>query len=269
MDSRNSWIDRRELSELLRQLLPDALPGEASAPQADAGTEPEADDPVSLLADDAPIWEEPSTAPLHRSEADLRREALRSLSSILPFTSGSFSPGDTALPQFQPESASLPPSPPRPSFPAPAQNPIPASNPAPAPGYPSPPGEFGFQMPPGPLSVRLRAFTSWVGRVTGCTRMFITDSQGYSLLDSDASGDATAVGSALQLLEALDKFRHRMHQAAARSGLYLPVGPNEWFGVVECDTSAGPLCLCLLIPAPLSASAALELARVLRMTVET
>lgn len=244
MDSRqHSWIDRRELAELLQQLLPDSP---APAPGQPA---PEVDDPISLLADNAPDWDEPSTAPLHRSEAELRREALHSLKSILPFTTGSFSPEDGVLHPQPPPAAQpkpLPPSPP--SFPAP-------SGPE-------------FHMPSGSLSVRLRAFTAWVGRVTGCTQIFITDSQGYSLLDSDDSGDATAVSSALQLLEALDKFRARTQLSNARSGVYLPLGPNEWFGVVECDSSLGTACLCLLIPAPLSAGAALELARVLRQTLE-
>lgn len=243
MDSRNSWIDRRELSELLKQLMPDAQPpANLSRDQA----EPETDDPISLLADNAPEWENPSTAPLHRSEAELRREALRSLHSILPFTSGSFSPGDAVLPQIHPETT-------------------PKVQPK---ASPPPPAGPEFQMPSGPLAVRLRAFTAWVGRVTGCRQIFITDVQGYSLLDSDASENATAVGSALQLLEALDKFRQRMQCADARSGLYLPLGPSEWFGVVECESSLGTVCLCLVIPAPLSAAAALELARVLRSTIE-
>lgn len=242
MDSRHSWIDRRELAELLQQLLPDAIPATPEQPA------PDVDDPISLLADQAPDWDEPSTAPLHRSEAELRREALHSLKSILPFTTGSFSPGDGALPPQPTPAQPLPPAP------------LPAT-------FPAPSGPE-FQMPAGPLAVRLRAFTAWVGRVTGCTQIFITDSQGYSLLDSDDSGDATAVGSALQLLEALDKFRARTRLSSARSGVYLPLGPNEWFGVVECDSALGTVCLCLLIPAPLSAGAALELARVLRHTIE-
>jgi hypothetical protein len=123
-------------------------------------------------------------------------------------------------------------------------------------------------MPSGPLAVRLQAYTSWVREVTGCRQIFITDVQGYSLLDSDTSENATAVGSALQLLEALDKFRQRMQCANARSGVYLPLGPTEWFGVVECESALGTVCLCLVIPAPLSAAAALELARVLRLTIE-
>jgi len=244
MDSQNSWIDRREITELLRQLLPDPAPedesgGDSEAPLVDAFIPSEDDEPISLLGRDTPSWEDAVPyAQRHPGADPLREKALESLEAIRPFTSGAFHPGDTDLPPFPPE-----------------------SEPAPAPPE--------FDIPDGCLATRLRAFAAWVCRITGGSQILITDAQGYSLLDTDTPENATTVSSALQLLEALDKFRHRMQTDRARSGLYLPLGREEWFGVIECNSTLGPVCLSLILPAPLAADAAQKIAQILRRTLET
>ncbi|MEM0967832.1 MAG: hypothetical protein AAGJ31_00655 [Verrucomicrobiota bacterium] len=254
-DSRNSWIDRGELEELLRQLLPDPAPGPSHTPTT-------GDEPLSLLAPSSPEGEQTPATPSPRIPAEpdlssthaesshvashnqeLKRQAMDSLGDILRFNSDS---GVGDLPGQHHSS------------PTDEEGQSPASSPA---------HDIRFDMPSGPLHQRLQAFVDWIRKVTGATQVNIVDAQGYTLL-TDAEQDTAAVGSALHLATALHKFRERMDSDEVRAGIHLPLGNDRWFGVIDCEASQGIVFLSLVTPGPLSPFGTQEITRVLWETLE-
>jgi len=141
----------------------------------------------------------------------------------------------------------------------------PASTPRPA--EPSP-GATSFPAAQGRLRERLNSYADWVIQATGCVALRIVDDQGYSMLDREGENDPRMVDCALKLISALEQARGRMTPESGRAGLYVPLGDEEWLGVLECETQTGRMCISLVTRAPLSKAAAGELIDSLRRTVE-
>ncbi len=146
---------------------------------------------------------------------------------------------------------------------------VPAPSPPEAPQPAEPAGSAsGFSIPDGKLRDRLLAYANWVAEVTGCVSFRIVDPQGYSLLELDGDNDPRMVDCALKLIAALEEARSRMTADSPRAGLYLPLSDDEWLGVLECESTAGRMCISLVTRAPLSKAAAAELIDTLRRTVD-
>lgn len=123
-------------------------------------------------------------------------------------------------------------------------------------------------LPQGSLRIRLQAYGDWVHQVTECTRFQITDGQGYSLMEDENEQEASFVGSALQLMKVLETVGPKVGGEGASSGVYLPMGADQWLCVLGAETRYGPVCLSMVTRAPLSAAAADELTRTLKRTLE-
>tara|TARA_R110002096_G_scaffold29509_4_gene88914 strand:+ start:4294 stop:5430 length:1137 start_codon:yes stop_codon:yes gene_type:complete len=123
-------------------------------------------------------------------------------------------------------------------------------------------------LPQGSLRIRLQAYGDWVHQVTECTRFQITDGQGYSLMEDEKQQEASFVGSALQLMKVLENVGPKVGGEGASSGVYLPMGSEQWLCVLGCETRYGPVCLSMVTKAPLSAAAADELTGTLKRTLE-
>ncbi len=119
----------------------------------------------------------------------------------------------------------------------------------------------------GSTQERLQAYAKWVREITRCSQMLIADSQGYPLLD-EGEQDMSLVSSGLKLMAVLDPVRKKMQAEGTKSGVYLPLDRDKWLGVLDCEAGATQVCLCLVTHAPLSSEAASELTEVLMRTLE-
>jgi len=252
MPSPDSWIDLSEVARLVRQILPSTpAPEDPRSPgQTYAGplvgstpvmpwnidpteTFPELDD-LDLPAD--PDLERLATLPTD----ELRNRATRAMRALHAVAA--------RRPNAQPANQGAAEEAPRPADPEPGATSFPASQ--------------------GKLRERLSAYADWVTRVTGCVALRIVDAQGYSMLEREGDNDPRMVDCALKLIAALEQARERMTPDSARAGLYIPLGDEEWLGVLECETPSGRMCISLVTRAPLSNGAAAELIDSLRRTVE-
>jgi hypothetical protein len=252
MPTPESWIDLSEIARLVARILPEETPADtredvpASPPRplvASPETFPWQFDPATSFPDldEIPLPADPDQESL--SPPDLKRRAAQAMRSV----------HGVALDRR----AGTPPAPSPP-----------AASASPPPG-PAPGSAHAFPIPDAPLRERLRAFAEWTRRVTGCASLRIVDAQGYSLLEESPEHHPEAVAAALQLMASLERIRHQLAAAdATRHGLYLPLGDQEWFGVLECATSSGRVCLSLVTRAPLAQAAAAELTDTLRRTVD-
>lgn len=112
-----------------------------------------------------------------------------------------------------------------------------------------------FEVPQGPLRVRLDAFAGWAMQLTEASRIVIVDGQGYPLLHRDlAEGGseegAAMVDSAMRLTSVLEQVQVRTD--FARDGaLNLPLEEGGWLGVLRCENAGGRLCIAVVTPDPL------------------
>ena len=112
-----------------------------------------------------------------------------------------------------------------------------------------------FEIPQGPLRVRLDAFAVWAMQMADASRIVIVDGQGYPLLHRDSGeganeGDAAMVDSAMRLTSVLEQMQGRAD--FARDGaMNLPMEDGGWLGVLRCENAGGRLCIAMVTPAPL------------------
>jgi len=112
-----------------------------------------------------------------------------------------------------------------------------------------------FEMPQGPLRVRLDAFAVWAMQMADASRIVIVDGQGYPLLHRDSGegaseGDAAMVDSAMRLTSVLEQMQGRTD--FARDGaMNLPMEDGGWLGVLRCENAGGRLCIAMVTPVPL------------------
>jgi len=126
-----------------------------------------------------------------------------------------------------------------------------------------------FEVPQGPLRVRLDAFALWAMQLIQASRIVIVDGQGYPLLHRDSvkgsiEGDSAMVDSAMRLTSVLEQVQARTD--FARDGaMNLPLEEGGWLGVLRCENAGGRLCIAVVTPVPLeienSASMKNELTR--------
>ncbi len=126
-----------------------------------------------------------------------------------------------------------------------------------------------YEMPQGPLRLRLDAFAAWAMTLAHATRIVIVDGQGYPLLHKDmgegaSEGDSEMVDSAMRLISVLEQVQARTD--FARDGaMNLPLEEGGWLGVLRCENAGGRLCIAVVTPVPLeienSAVMKAELAR--------
>ncbi|MBU6303688.1 MAG: hypothetical protein KGS60_19245 [Verrucomicrobia bacterium] len=255
MASPDSWIDLPEVARLVRRLLPSQPPAPDRPPALSPSPEPlvsslpkfpwdapanatfpELDDLEAGPENDFPLSADPDLERLSSlSGEELKHRATRAMQALRAVATE------------------------RPPAPAPPEPPRPAS----------PQGNAsGFRVPEATLRERLLAYANWVTGVTGCISLRIVDPQGYSLLEREGENDPGMVDCTLKLIATLEATRARIDPVSPGSGLYLPLGDDEWLGVLECETAAGRICLSLITRAPLAKAAALELTESLRRTVD-
>lgn len=152
--------------------------------------------------------------------------------------------------------------------PPPAPEPISEKPPEPAQVIPAEPQERALFLPQGPLRTRLRAYADWVRGITQCQQLMVSDTQGYPLLPAENDEDAPLVSSSLQLMGALSHARGKMEIDGPNSGVYLPLGPDRWLGVLDCESGAQRVCVSMITRAPLSAAAADELTAGLKRALD-
>jgi len=126
-----------------------------------------------------------------------------------------------------------------------------------------------FEVPKGPLRLRLDAFADWAMQVAQASRIVIVDGQGYPLLHKDldegaSESDSAMVDSAMRLISVLEQVQARTD--FARDGaMNLPLEEGGWLGVLRCENAGGRLCIAVVTPVPLeiknSAAMKTELAR--------
>lgn len=126
-----------------------------------------------------------------------------------------------------------------------------------------------FEIPQGPLRLRLDAFAVWAMQLAQASRIVIVDGQGYPLLHKDmgegaSESDAAMVDSAMRLISVLEQVQARTD--FARDGaMNLPLEEGGWLGVLRCENAGGRLCIAVVTPVPLeienSAAMKSELAR--------
>ncbi|NOX98577.1 MAG: hypothetical protein GXP30_02410 [Verrucomicrobia bacterium] len=126
-----------------------------------------------------------------------------------------------------------------------------------------------FELPQGPLRLRLDAFAIWAMNLAQASRIVIVDGQGYPLLHKDleegeSEGDSEMVDSAMRLISVLEQVQARTD--FARDGaMNLPLEEGGWLGVLRCESAGGRLCIAVVTPVPLgivnSAAMKAELAR--------
>ncbi len=258
MNSPDSWIDLSEVAELLRQL----KPGPSNLEEEESNGEAA---PTPLVDDSRPIFRVVRPAHDHPAVGGMEDVALPSEDPVDARldANGASTPVRSAIALRQRANEAL------------DQLKRFADHGTPPPASNSNGSSSGFApsiSPPEPrgrLRHRLESYASWVREVTGASELFITDSQGYSLLDDDRQENAPAVGASLQLIQVLEQVRQRMNAAGPNSGVYLPLGEDKWFGVLECVSTAGEVCVGMVTRAPLSAAAAEQLVSVLRQSLES
>lgn len=126
-----------------------------------------------------------------------------------------------------------------------------------------------FEVPQGPLRLRLDAFADWAMQLARASRIVIVDGQGYPLLHKDlgageSESDSAMVDSAMRLISVLEQVQARTD--FARDGaMNLPLEEGGWLGVLRCENAGGRLCIAVVTPVPLeiekSAAMKNELAR--------
>ncbi len=130
-----------------------------------------------------------------------------------------------------------------------------------------------FEMPQGPLRVRLDAFACWAIQLTEASRIVIVDGQGYPLLHQDlADGGsvegAAMVDSAMRLTSVLEQVQARTD--FARDGaLNLPLEEGGWLGVLRCENAGGRLCIAVVTPDPLEIETSALMKSELARTMES
>ena len=112
-----------------------------------------------------------------------------------------------------------------------------------------------FEVPKGPLRVRLDAFASWAMQLAKASRIVIVDGQGYPLIHRDLAegageGDSAMVDSAIRLTSVIEQVQART-DFARDAAMNLPLEDGEWLGVVRCENAGGRLCIAMVTPVPL------------------
>jgi hypothetical protein len=255
MASSDSWIDLQEVARLVRQILPSSGQASGSAPSASPPAVPLVPSGAQFPWEAGPDADFPDLDDLDPGpEGDLQLPADPELERLAQLPSEEIRHRATrAMKALRAVVSQRPPATPGPQPPRPS----------------SPPGNAtGFHIPETRLRERLLTYANWVTAVTGCVSLRIVDPQGYSLLEREGENDPGMVDCALKLIATLEQARSRMHPDAVGAGLYVPLGDDEWLGVLECESAAGRLCLSLITRAPLSKAAAAELTETLRRTVD-
>lgn len=129
-----------------------------------------------------------------------------------------------------------------------------------------------FELPQGPLRVRLDAFADWAMHMAEASRIVIVDGQGYSLLHRDLGeggneGGTAIVDSAMRLTSVLEQVQARTD--FARDGaINLPLEEGGWLGVLRCENAGGRLCIAVVTPSPLEVEKSAAMKNELARTME-
>lgn len=122
-----------------------------------------------------------------------------------------------------------------------------------------------FAPPLGPVTTRVRALIDWIRRQTGCSEVFIVDSQGNPVSDHTAA--AELVIAAVLMTEAAR--RALKHIPAAQDGaVHLDLPHEKKLCVMDTVTTMGTFCLGVVLAEALSSRATGRLRSALKRAIE-
>ena len=122
-----------------------------------------------------------------------------------------------------------------------------------------------FAPPLGPITTRVRALIDWIRRQTGCSEVFVVDSQGNPVSDHTAA--AELVVAAVLMAEAARRALKHI-PAALEGAVHLDLPLEKKLCVVDTVTTMGTFCLGVVLAEALSSRASGRLRRALKRTIE-